>query len=79
VHFNRPIVFPEKLVADYIKDYQEVIPEMTLTQEELAKIDTDFEAIQEIIANAPEYTTQTSYREECKDVEISVPSIGTSS
>ena len=52
---------------------------MTLTLEELAKIDTDFEAIQEIIANAPEYTTQTSYREECKDVEISVPSIGTSS
>lgn len=40
--FSRPVVFPTSLIAEYNSDYQEVIPELRPTEEELAKISKDF-------------------------------------
>lgn len=36
--FSRPVVFPADLISEINSDYDEVIPKLTLTKEELAEI-----------------------------------------
>ena len=36
--FSRPVVFPTKLIAEYNSDYEEVVPKLTPTEDELKEI-----------------------------------------
>ena len=40
--FSRPVVFPASLIVEYNSDYEEVIPELKPTEEELAQISEDY-------------------------------------
>ena len=51
VEFSRPIVYPKKLISKFDSDYEEQVPELTPTEEELDAIEKEFKKMQEAQAN----------------------------